>query len=163
MENPLTGCPLGCHPQEAADPAAALTPEESSRLSRAIGQITGASDETERTGSLRIVQNFCEGQPSIIPLLGTAGPFALIPVLVRLLLDSSTALGGVLGLLDCLLRACRANCKAFLRVRGAVEAILTALNSLVDDASSAAVVLPKIGALVTVLLRYRPARRIDSG
>ena len=135
-----------------------LTKEESAKLALAVERVDSARDEQTCVEALRVLLHFCDGQPTIIPALGSKH-VRLIPVLVRLLGSGAKELEAVLELLEVMLHACRVNCKAVLRVRGSVAALTAALNTIVVRPTTAGGVLPKICTILRTLVRHRPALR----
>lgn len=146
---------------------ARLHPDQAVRLDRCIAQLGDASDAPACAQALQALQNFYEGTSSLIPILGEQR-HGLFPALVRLLETGCEVLLS-LQVMEALLRACNANCKAVLRVRGTVPALVGALaqasggarGSAAHGASDTAGLALSVCAIIRVLVRYRPALRAD--
>jgi hypothetical protein len=147
--------------------AARLDAGQEERLSHTVGALSNAGDAPACAQALQALQNFYEGSPSLIPILGTQR-YGLFPALVNLLEAGCEVLLSV-QVMEALLRACNANCKALLRVRGTVPALVGALAQANgggragfsrSDGENAALAV-SVCASIRVLMRYRPALRAD--
>lgn len=146
---------------------ARLDPSQEEKLALTVSSLSdateGAERGRERERALRALQHFYEGAPSLIPVLGTPR-YGLFPALVNLL-QAGREVVLSMQVMEALLRACNANCKALLRVRGAVPALVGALAQASRgdcrcDGENASLAV-SVCATIRVLMRYRPTLRTE--
>eukprot|EP01046_Picozoa_sp_COSAG06_P091341 COSAG06_NODE_37624_length_433_cov_0.622754_1_plen_85_part_01 len=83
--------------------AARLDAGQEERLSHTVGALSNAGDAPACAQALQALQNFYEGSPSLIPILGTQR-YGLFPALVNLLEAGCEVLLSV-QVMEALLRA----------------------------------------------------------